>query len=65
MKIQSDLDNGNYKKMHAVMKKLRMTEYQLVQEAVLVYINEVDNSIDKTRARRLMEFIKKDLFFES
>ena len=64
MKIQTDIDNGSYKKFKEVMEKLKMTEYQLAQEAILVYINEVDSSVEKTRARRIMEFIKKDLLLE-
>jgi len=64
LKIQTDIDNGSYKKFKEVMEKLKMTEYQLAQEAILVYINEVDSSVEKTRARRIMEFIKKDLLLE-
>lgn len=65
MKIQTSLDNGNYRKFCDLAAKEGMTEYQLAQEAILVYINSPEIGRNKSKLLAFLEWVKRDLTFEN
>jgi len=47
----------DHERLKQKAKELRMSEYKLAQEAILIYINEPE----KSRLKRIMAFIEEDL----
>lgn len=64
MKIQSSLNNGDYKKFTKTMAELGVTEYELVQTAVLLFIHNPDlcrNSKTLLKFMKVIDWVKQDL----
>lgn len=59
--VQTSIPKEEYMKLKEKAERLMISEYELVQDAVMVFLNEPEKTEVKQAIQRFLEFVKKDL----
>jgi len=57
VKIQTALSSKDYRRFREKAQQLNMTEYELAQEAIRIFLNDFENSMKKSVLLRFQEFL--------
>lgn len=59
--VQTSIPKEEYMKLKEKAERLMISEYELLQDAIMVFLNEPEKTEVKQAIQRLLEFVKKDL----